>query len=87
MPQYMYKCSECDFEIEITQRFNDEPIKECSRCGGAVTKVIFAVPVHYKGPGFYTTESRGITGKRRKPNIKVGTVSDLPPEEQERAAG
>ena len=38
----------------------------------------------YKGPGFATTEARGITGRKRRPNIKVGTVGDLPPEEREK---
>jgi len=73
--------------MELIQKFSDELISKCSECGGAVSRVIFAVPVHYKGPGFYITESRGITGKKRKPNIKVGMTSDLSEAEQERAKG
>jgi len=84
MPSYSYKCKECEFEIELVQKFSDEPLKKCYKCGGEVYRVIFAVPVHYKGPGFFTTEQRNILGYKRKPNIKVGLTSELSEAEQER---
>jgi len=85
MPLYQYRCKSCEYEFEERQSFNDEPLKICPKCGGEIYRVIFATPVHYKGPGFATTEARGITGRKRKPNIKVGSVYNLPPEEKERA--
>jgi len=84
MPIYVYKCYSCGYKFEERQSFGDEPLTVCSECGGKVHRVIFALPVHYKGAGFATTEARGITGRKRKPNIKVGLKSDLSPAEQER---
>ena len=85
MPIYVYRCDECDTEFEERQSFDDAPLTECPECSNPIYRVIFATPVHYKGAGFATTEARGITGRKRKPNIKVGSVHNLPPEERERA--
>lgn len=88
MPIYEYECSECghceDYLLTFDQMKNNPPIT-CSECGKeALVKVFGRFHAHYKGAGFYTTESRGITGRKRKPNIKVGLKADLPQEEQER---
>jgi len=84
LPIYKYECDSCGHEFEEKQSFDDEPLTICSKCGEKIHRVIFASPVHYKGPGFQTTEARGITGHKRRPKIKVGLKSDLSPEEQER---
>jgi len=84
MPTYVYKCEACNCKFEEKQSFNDEPIAVCPKCGGKVHRVIFATPVHYKGAGFSITEARGLTGHKRRPNIKVGLKSDLSPAEQVR---
>jgi len=85
MPIYEYKCDECEHKIEVRQGFYDEPCVTCPACGKDALRKLFSTftPI-YKGPGFHTTESRGITGRKRKPNIKVGLKADLPQEEQER---
>jgi len=87
MPIYVYKCDSCDNEFEEKQSFDDEPLTTCPVCGNEIHRVIFAASVHYKGAGFATTEARGLTGRRRRPNIKVGLKSDLSPAEQERMDG
>jgi len=91
MPVYEYKCAECGHCLEVMQTFSqhkNSPSKVCPECGKEALHQIFGrVYVHYKGPGFHTTESRGITGRKRKPNIKVGMTSDLPPEEREKYLG
>lgn len=88
MPIYEYECSECGYRLEAIQSFNDEPYVTCPKCDTPTLQKVFSkCHVHYKGPGFHTTEARGITGRKRKPEIKVGMVSDLPPEERERHRG
>lgn len=88
MPIYDYRCDDCGHQFEVTQKFSDDILVFCPECQEQSLKIIIGnVFVHYKGPGFYTTEARGITGKKRKPNVKVGMTSDLPPEERERAKG
>lgn len=85
MPIYEYECNECHYRFEIKQSFSDDSCVKCPDCSeDALHKVICPITVHYKGSGFQITEARGITGRKRRPNIKVGTVSNLPPEEREK---
>lgn len=87
MPIYEYQCDNCDNTFEVRQSFEEDALTECPKCSGKIYRVIFSTPVHYKGPGFETTDSRGITGRKRKPKIKVGLTSDLSPEEREKHLG
>lgn len=91
MPIYEYECKECGHRIEALQTFEqgkNEPLEVCPKCDKPTLHRVFSgCYVHYKGPGFATTEARGITGRKRRPNIKVGLVNDLPPEEREKHLG
>ncbi len=89
MPIYEFECTKCghseDYILTFDQMKNNPP--SCSKCGSPTKYTFGRVHAHYKGTGFYTTEKRGITGRKRKPIIKVGNVSDLPPEEREKHLG
>ena len=56
MPRYDYRCTECANEFELVQKFSEAGQGECPTCGGAGQRVFHAVPVIYKGSGFYTTD-------------------------------
>ena len=56
MPRYDYKCTDCAIEFELVQKFSEAGQGECPTCGGAGQRVFHAVPVIYKGSGFYTTD-------------------------------
>lgn len=56
MPLYEYVCEECGYRFEVIQRFYDEPLKTCPKCGGKVNKVISAPAIHFKGSGWYVTD-------------------------------
>ena len=56
MPRYDYKCTVCAIEFELVQKFSEAGQGECPTCGGAGQRVFHAVPVIYKGSGFYTTD-------------------------------
>ncbi len=56
MPRYDYRCTECTTEFELVQKFSEAGQGECPSCGGAGQRVFHAVPVIYKGSGFYTTD-------------------------------
>ena len=34
MPTYQYACTECGEQLEVVQKFSDEPLTECPTCGG-----------------------------------------------------
>ncbi len=58
MPTYQYACTACNERLEAVQRFTDDPLTDCSSCGGRLRKVYSAVGVVFKGSGFYRTDSR-----------------------------
>ena len=59
MPIYEYECTCCSSRFEVKQSFNDEPRASCPQCGGRAIRVFFPVPIHFKGSGFYVTDSGG----------------------------
>lgn len=65
MPTYQYACTACDDQLEVAQKFTDDPLTECAACGGRLRKVFAPVGVVFKGSGFYHNDSRaeGATGK------------------------
>ncbi len=56
MPRYDYKCTECETEFELVQSFKEAGSGVCPLCSGVGRRVFHAVPVIYKGSGFYTTD-------------------------------
>ena len=77
MPIYEYECSTCGFHFERKQNFHEEPVALCPRCQGKARRVLHAVPVIFKGSGFYITDNRKgdaiePTGKQEMPPKKKG---------------
>ena len=56
MPRYDYRCVTCNHEFELTQTFKEAGSGTCPECAGRGQRVYHAVPVIYKGSGFYTTD-------------------------------
>jgi len=54
MPKYDYECNDCDYDIELSHPIDAEtPV--CKFCGQELRKIFSAVPVQFKGGGFYST--------------------------------
>jgi len=56
VPRYDYRCESCKEEFELVQSFAEAGKGACPVCAGAGQRVYHAVPVIYKGSGFYTTD-------------------------------
>lgn len=56
MPVYEYECHGCNARLERRQRFDEAPLTECPSCGSRLRRVLYPVPIVYKGSGFYTTD-------------------------------
>ena len=56
MPLYDYECLSCGDVFELRQSFSDEPQGTCPQCAGKSRRKFHAVPIIYKGSGFYTTD-------------------------------
>ena len=76
MPRYDYRCVECEHNFELRQSFSEAGKGTCPQCSGEGQRVYHAVPVIYKGSGFYTTDYG-----RPKPPVENGSSkngSDTP---------
>lgn len=80
MPRYDYRCTECSTEFELVQKFSEAGQGECPLCGGAGQRVFHAVPVIYKGSGFYTTDygrpKRPVEKEESKSSSESASSSD-----------
>ena len=56
MPIYEYKCAECNEQFEVMQKITDDPLTECSSCGGELKKLITSTSFVLKGGGWYVTD-------------------------------
>ena len=74
MPRYDYRCTVCSNEFELVQKFSEAGQGECPLCGGAGQRVFHAVPVIYKGSGFYTTDY----GRPKRPVEKEESKESTP---------
>ena len=81
MPRYDYRCTSCGDEFELTQSFSEAGKGTCPACSGAGQRVFHAVPVIYKGSGFYTTDYG-----RPKPPVENGSKDGTPAKESKPAA-
>ena len=80
MPLYEYQCDACGHRFEVIQKFSDPPIEVCSKCGGAVKKLLSSPAIQFKGTGWYITDyarsgssSSGETKTESKPETKTET--------------
>ncbi len=56
MPLYEYQCDACAHRFEVIQKFSDQPIDVCPKCGGAVKKLLSSPAIQFKGSGWYITD-------------------------------
>ncbi|MCI1935393.1 MAG: zinc ribbon domain-containing protein [Bifidobacteriaceae bacterium] len=58
MPTYHYRCKNCGYDFTLMQSFDDDAITVCPKCGESqIRKVFSAVPIEFKGHGFYHTDT------------------------------
>ena len=58
MPTYQYQCHKCQTKFELRQSFKDKSVTTCPVCRGSAMRLFSPVPIIFKGPGFYVTDSR-----------------------------
>lgn len=65
---HIYKCTNCEANIEVDVRFGDDPPTSapCKVCGGDGNKVFQPVGVIFHGWGWATTDGR----KKRSDEIR-----------------
>ena len=65
MPRYDYECDDCSHRFEVRQSFDSEPVAECPQCQARASRKFHAVPIMFKGSGWYVNDygKRGGTAK------------------------
>ncbi len=74
MPIYVYGCDTCGHQFEQMQRFQDQPLTSCPKCGAALRKIIQPAGIVFKGTGWYSTNSRAASQSSTKP-AKAGKAT------------
>ena len=55
MPTYVYKCKNCDEEVEVFQKITDEKINKCEKCEciNGMERIPQKTSFELKGKGYY----------------------------------
>jgi putative FmdB family regulatory protein len=92
VPTYEYKCPN-GHVFEVFKRIADPQPEKCPVCGASpVETVLYPVPVHFRGSGFYSTDY-GRGGRKKEPakesadsgsgsDSGSGDKKDKPPEKK-----
>ena len=81
MPTYDYVCDACDHKFELFQSITAEPEKKCPECGKRKLRRLIGpgAAIVFKGSGFYQTDYRSESYKKRaeadKPASDSGSKS------------
>jgi putative FmdB family regulatory protein len=81
MPTYDYVCDACDHKFELFQSITAEPEKKCPECGKRKLRRLIGPGAGFvfKGSGFYQTDYRSESYKKRaeadKPASDSGSQS------------
>lgn len=66
MPIYEYRCNACNHSMEAIQKLSDSPLELCPACGEkALSKQVTAAGFRLKGGGWYETDFKGDSGKKK----------------------
>lgn len=77
MPIYEYECSNCRYYVEVIQKLSDARLKKCPSCGKSALKRLISAPVfRLKGSGWYETDFKGDSEKKR--NLAGGEKDEAP---------
>lgn len=75
LPTYEYHCPKCKATYELRQGFSADTTHTCEECGKGIAKRILHAPrVHFKGSGFYATDSKSKSSAVSEP-ASAGTES------------
>lgn len=56
LPTYDYRCTDCGLTFELRLKFSDSIEQPCSECGSAAERQFSAVPIVFKGGGWYVND-------------------------------
>jgi putative FmdB family regulatory protein len=72
VPTYDYQCRSCGTITEVIHSMLEDGPSTCERCGGELRRVIYPTGIIFKGPGFYSTDSRNGSSSSRSSSTSTG---------------
>jgi len=77
MPTYEYECTRCGTITEEFKSISAPKRQRCPKCRGKVIRLISGgMGIHFKGSGFYVTDSRAKVSNSGKDNTPTTTGSE-----------
>jgi putative FmdB family regulatory protein len=87
MPLYDYRCKACGATTEVRHGAGEKYARACPACGSKNLQRVFnPAPIHFKGSGFYATDSKKkseppAAKKEEKPKAGDAKPGDAKPAE------
>lgn len=77
MPTYDYECDACGHKFEEFQNISAEPLVKCPNCGKKKLRRLFGAGagILFKGSGFYQTDYRSDSYKKRAASDSTSSTS------------
>jgi putative FmdB family regulatory protein len=88
MPTYDYHCDACEHDFELFQSITSEPERKCPKCGKKKLRRLIGTgaAIMFKGSGFYTTDYRSESYKKRAEADKPAAASETKSESKSDSA-
>lgn len=85
MPTFDFQCAKCKNVFEFVRPFGSKTVPSCPECGSKKTEKLMTPPaVHFKGSGWYKTDSRkpskAPSSAPKKDDAKSGDIKPASPE-------
>lgn len=89
MPRFDFECLHCAHTFESTIPFGVKTLPLCPLCKSTTQKCITPPSIHFKGKGFYKTDSTlpAKTAPKEPPTQTKTEKKETKPEKQEKSAG
>ncbi|MCS7054048.1 MAG: zinc ribbon domain-containing protein [Ignavibacterium sp.] len=77
MPNYDYKCLQCNETFEIFQSIKEAPLTQCPNCNGQLKRLIGSgAGIIFTGSGFYQTDYKNKSNGNSKESKKTETKQE-----------
>ena len=87
MPIYEYRCAACGHYLDALQKMSDAPLRKCPECGKSQLRRLVSAPqFRLKGSGWYETDFKGDSEKKRNLVEKAESSEPVKSEEKKEAA-
>ena len=60
MPRFDFECTKCKKTFEEVIPFGSKDFPKCQKCNSKTKKLISPPAIHFKGSGFYVTDSKSV---------------------------